>query len=197
MVISRCRNARGHWKLPLASPQTRPLSGGFCAGAGTHKKAAGCHRAVARSCQRAAQKRVQAHPDRRVSIDETSVKTNLTRQDGRNFCAKRLEMDAPFGAWVKPAMDGKACKANVRNVLAPELLPGTVVICDNLAKHFNKAATAALRDLGCWFLYLPPYSPDLNLIARACRLVLAIGTASSGVSGDGLKRAYSSVFSTP
>ncbi len=31
----------------------------------------------------------------------------------------------------------------------------------------NKAAAAALREVGCWFLYLPPYSPDLNPIEMA------------------------------
>ena len=42
---------------------------------------------------------MQAHPDRLVFIDETSVKTNLTRLRGRSLCGKRLEMTAPFGAW--------------------------------------------------------------------------------------------------
>ena len=123
---------------------------------------------------------MRKHPDRLVFIDETSVKTNLTRQYGRSLCGKRLEMDAPFGAWgtqtfiaglkhdnliapwvIKGAMDGEAFEAYVRNVLAPELQPGTVVICDNLATHYNQAAAATLREVGCWFLYLPPYSPDL------------------------------------
>jgi transposase len=63
-------------------------------------------------------------------------------------------------------MDGEAFEAYAQNVLAPELLPRTVVICDNLATHYNKAA-AALRDVGCWFLYLPPYSHDLNPIGMA------------------------------
>ena len=126
---------------------------------------------------------MRKHPDRLVFIDETSVKTNLTRQYGRSLCGKRLEMDAPFGAWgtqtfiaglkhdnliapwvIKGAMDGEAFEAYVRNVLAPELQPGTVVICDNLATHYNQAAAATLREVGCWFLYLPPYSPDLNPI---------------------------------
>ena len=129
---------------------------------------------------------MRKHPDRLVFIDETSVKTNLTRQYGRSLCGKRLEMDAPFGAWgtqtfiaglkhdnliapwvIKGAMDGEAFEAYVRNVLAPELQPGTVVICDNLAPHYNQAAAATLREVGCWFLYLPPYSPDLTPIARA------------------------------
>ena len=65
--------------------------------------------------------------------------------------------------WViKGAMDCEVFEAYVRNVLAPELQPGTVVSCDNLATHYNKAAAVVLRDVGCWFLYLPPYSPDLT-----------------------------------
>ena len=42
---------------------------------------------------------MRAHPERLVFIDETSVKTNLTRLRGRSLCGKRLEMAAPFGAW--------------------------------------------------------------------------------------------------
>jgi len=41
------------------------------------------------------------------------------------------------------------------------------VICDNLATRHNKDAAQALKDVGCWFLYLPPYSPDLNPIEMA------------------------------
>ena len=52
-------------------------------------------------------------------------------------------------------------------VLVPEIVPGTVVILDNLATHRNKEAAEALRAHGCWFLYLPPYSPDLNPIEQA------------------------------
>jgi transposase len=128
---------------------------------------------------------MQAHLDQLVFIDETSVKTDLSRQYGRSLCRKRLEMDAPFGAWgtqrliaglmhdnliapwiIKGAMDGEAFEAYIRNVLAPELQPGTFVICHNLATHYNKAA-AVLRDVGCWFLYLPSYSRDLNPIEMA------------------------------
>jgi len=43
--------------------------------------------------------KMQAHPDRPVFIDETSVKTNLTRLRGRSLRGKPLEMTAPFGAW--------------------------------------------------------------------------------------------------
>jgi transposase len=52
-------------------------------------------------------------------------------------------MDAPFGNWR------------------------TVVILDNLATPRNSEAAKAIRQAGCWCLYLPPYSPDLNPIEQA------------------------------
>jgi hypothetical protein len=143
---------------------------------------------------------VGASPDRVVFIDETAVKTNLTRLRGWASRGERLTMDAPFGSWgtqtliaglsydaliapwvIKGAMDGPAFAAYIREVLVPEITPGTVVILpshrfaaqndcratDNLATHRNKEAAAALKAHGCWFLYLPPYSPDLNPIEQA------------------------------
>jgi len=38
-------------------------------------------------------------PERLVFIDETSVKTNLTRRRGRAPEGERLPGVAPFGAW--------------------------------------------------------------------------------------------------
>ena len=129
---------------------------------------------------------IQAAPERVVFLDETSVKTNLTRLRGRSKRGQRLHMAAPFGAWgtqtfiagltqddliapwvIKGAMDGPAFTAYVRNVLIPEIKPGTVIILDNLATHKNKEAAAILKEAGCWFLFLPPYSPDLNPIEMA------------------------------
>jgi transposase len=129
---------------------------------------------------------MRRQPERLVFIDETSVKTNLARLRGRAPRGERLQMDAPFGNWdtqtfiagltaegliapwvIKGAMDGPAFAAYVKKVLAPSLTPGTVVILDNLATHRNVEAARALRQAGCWFLYLPPYSPDLNPIEQA------------------------------
>ncbi len=125
-------------------------------------------------------------PERVVFLDETAVKTNLTRLRGWSRRGQRLTMEAPFGGWgtqtliagstpealiapwvIKGAMDGPAFAAYVREVLIPEIAPGTAVILDNLATHRNKEAARALRAHGCWFLYLPPYSPDLNPIEHA------------------------------
>ncbi|MFD1882101.1 transposase, partial [Paracoccus pacificus] len=79
-----------------------------------------------------------------------------------------LTHDALIAPWcIKGAMDGPAFATYIRDVLIPEINPGTVVILDNLATHRNRQATEALRAHGCWFLYLPPYSPDLNPIEMA------------------------------
>ena len=97
-----------------------------------------------------------------------------------------MTASAPFGSWgtqtliaglgpsdliapwvIRGAIDGPAFVACIRDVLIPEIEPGTAVILDNLATHRNKEAAKALREHGCWFLFLPPYSPDLNPIGMA------------------------------
>ena len=125
-------------------------------------------------------------PERLVFIDETSVKTNLTRLRGRAPVGERLNGAAPFGKWrtqtfiaglttdaliapwvIEGAMDRAAFDVYVETQLAPVLDPGTVVILDNLGTHRSPRAAEALKARGCWFLFLPPYSPDLNPIEQA------------------------------
>ena len=55
----------------------------------------------------------------------------------------------------------------VESQLAPTLQPGDVVILDNLSSHKSEKAKAILGKRGAWFLFLPPYSPDLNPIEMA------------------------------
>src|SRR6056297_738326 len=45
--------------------------------------------------------------------------------------------------------------------------PCIIVILENLATHRNVDAAVALRQAGCCFLFLPPYSPDRNPIEQA------------------------------
>ena len=125
-------------------------------------------------------------PERLVFIDETSVKTNMTRARGRARKGQRLQAHAPAGFWntqtfiagltegrliapwvIKGTMDRAAFDTCVETQLAPVIAPGTVVILDNLATHKSARAAQVLRDKGCWFLFLPAYSPDLNPIEMA------------------------------
>ena len=101
-------------------------------------------------------------------IDETAVKTNLTRLRGRSLKGERLYGTAPFGKWgtqtfiagltqnalIAPwviigAMDGLAFETYVKTQLAPALEPGTVVILDNLSTHKSPRAAQVLKDKGC------------------------------------------------
>jgi transposase len=52
----------------------------------------------------------------------------------------------------------------LEQVLIPELVPGQVVVMDNLAAHRSPRVRAALAKAQCSALYLPPYSPELNPI---------------------------------
>ncbi len=125
-------------------------------------------------------------PHRLVFIDETSVKANMTRLRGRSPVGERLFGLAPFGRWqtqtfiagltcdaliapwvIRGAMDRAAFDTWVETQLAPALEPGTVVILDNLATHKSLKTAHLLKKRGCWLLFLPAYSPDLNPIEMA------------------------------
>lgn len=129
---------------------------------------------------------MRAQPNRLVFLDETSVKTNLTRLRGRAPVGERLYGAAPFGKWrtqtfiagltseeliapwvIEGAMNQAAFETYVETQLAPLLNPGTVVILDNLGTHKSPRAAEALNEAKSWFLFLPPYSPDLNPIEQA------------------------------
>ena len=132
------------------------------------------------------QPRMRQQPARLVFIDETAVTTKMTRLRGRSRRGQRLVADAPFGHWktqtfiaglrceglIAPwvldgAMNREAFDVYVETQLAPTLAQGDVVILDNLSAHKSRRAAQALEARGAWFLFLPPYSPDLNPIEMA------------------------------
>lgn len=129
---------------------------------------------------------MRIEPYRLVFIDETSTKTNMTRMYGRSPKGTRLEADVPFGHWktqtfiaglrhdgitapwvLDGAMNRTAFEVYIEKELAPTLKQGDIVVLDNLPAHKSEKAKAALRKRGAWFLFLPPYSPDLNPIEMA------------------------------
>lgn len=129
---------------------------------------------------------MKLEPYRLVFIDETSTNTKMTRMYGRVMKGERLISDAPFGhrktqtfiaglrhdgitaLWV---LDGsikrEAFDLYIETQLTPTLKQGDIVILDNLSSHKSERTKAALRKRGAWFLFLPPYSPDLNPIEMA------------------------------
>lgn len=126
------------------------------------------------------------HLESLTFIDETSVKTNMAKTTGWAPRGARLVDHAPFGHWrtqtfiaalrhdrldapwmIDGAMNAEMFDLYVETQLAPTLRPGDVVILDNLSSHKSPTAARTLRQIGAWFLFLPPYSPDLNPIEMA------------------------------
>jgi transposase len=118
-----------------------------------------------------------------IFIDETWVKTNMTRLYGRAPRGERLVAAVPHGHWktstfiagicgdtlLAPtvfdgAINGELFLAYVEQVLAPTLLPGDTVIMDNLGSHKVAGVRQAIEAAGAKQLFLPAYSPDLNPI---------------------------------
>jgi transposase len=73
-------------------------------------------------------------------------------------------IDAPLV--LDGPINGESFLAWVEQMLVPTLVPGDVVIMDNLGSHKGLAVRRAIRAAGAHLLFLPPYSPDLNPIEQ-------------------------------
>jgi transposase len=65
------------------------------------------------------------------------------------------------------AINGRAFRAYVEQMLAPTLAPRDVVVMDNLGSHKVEGMREAIEARGARLLHLPPYSPNLNPIELA------------------------------
>jgi transposase len=138
------------------------------------------------------QPRMRQEPHRLVFVDETGTSTKMTRLRGRCPKGQRLYARAPFGHWLAQTfVAGLRCYGltapwviNTRRFfetygetqLASTLSQGDVVILDNLPAHKSEKAAQCLKQRGAWFLFLPPYSPDLNPIEQASHRLKRTGT---------------------
>ena len=122
-------------------------------------------------------------PQRLVFVDETGLKTDMSRLRGWAERGARLVEAVPGGHWHidtlvhAVALDGTRAAMLLdgpidslyfagfcQHFLAPTLRPGDLVVLDNLSSHKSSAAVAAIEAVGAKLIYLPPYSPDLNPI---------------------------------
>jgi transposase len=65
------------------------------------------------------------------------------------------------------AMNGRAFRTYVADVLAPTLQPGDTVVLDNLPAHKVSGVRERIEAVGAQLLFLPAYSPDFNPIELA------------------------------
>ncbi|MFQ3594961.1 MAG: transposase, partial [Sphingomonadaceae bacterium] len=79
-----------------------------------------------------------------------------------------LRLGGMTAPWVLDGpMEGDAFRVYVRDVLAPTLRRGDVVVLDNLPAHRVAGIREAVTARRAQLFYLPPYSPDLNPIEMA------------------------------
>jgi transposase len=127
----------------------------------------------------------EVEPCRLIFLDESGVKTNMTRLYGRSLKGKRCYDKAPDGRWetvtvlssirlegetesvmFEGAVDRKMFDAYIEQILGPSLRPGDIVVMDNLAAHKSRAAQDFVESRSARYLFLPAYSPDLNPIEK-------------------------------
>jgi transposase len=113
-------------------------------------------------------------------VDESGVNLAMTRLYGRAPPGERVRGHVPqnygqnvtmLGALgvqglhavmtVEGATDTDVFRTYVTQVLGPTLMPGDIVVMDNLRAHKAVGIQQAIARRGARLLYLPPYSPDL------------------------------------
>ncbi len=121
-------------------------------------------------------------PERLVFVDESAVTTWLGRNYGwsprgqdafltRPFRSERVSVIGALG-WdgvrtavcLEGTVDGDAFLAFLEQSLVPTLVPGDVVVMDNLSVHKVDGVRQIVERAGAHLLYQPRYSPDLNPI---------------------------------
>lgn len=125
-------------------------------------------------------------PTRLLFLDETATPTRLTRLRARAPRGRRAYGPVPRRRWssvsllaslgaggmgpaavVDGAVNGPAFEAYVAQLLLPGLVPGQIVVLDNLSVHKSARVRALIEGAGRQLLFLPPYSPDFNPIELA------------------------------
>lgn len=143
-----------------------------------------------------------------VFLDESGASTQMTRNYGRALRGERVREGTPNSHWhtvtmlaaltrrglrspmtIESATDGDVFLAYLEQVLCPQLLPGQVVIMDNLAAHKVAGVRALIEGAGARLLYLPPYSPDFNPIEQAWSKIKQLLRAAKARSLETLESA--------
>jgi transposase len=125
-------------------------------------------------------------PDRLVFVDEAGSNAAMTPSHGRAPAGVRVVENRGFKRAAnismvgfvrlghamqvisqKDAYNGTSFSDWVRLSLVPHLRRGDVVIMDNVRFHKNKAVKAAIRSVGAFLVFQPPYSPEYNPIEEA------------------------------
>jgi transposase len=143
-----------------------------------------------------------------VVLDESGSNLNLTRLYARAPRGQRaygtIPRNTPRNTTViaalttagmgptmllEGAMDTAAFEAYVEHFLAPSLVPGQIVLLDNLSAHKSPRSRALIEARDCELWYLPAYSPDLSPIEHAFSKLKALLRRAAARTQEALDQA--------
>lgn len=146
--------------------------------------------------------------DQLLFLDEFGAATTMQRTHGRAPSGQRVVVKVPHGKWTiistiaamtsrgiivsasfEGATDSELFVTFVRECLVPVLVPGQVVVLDNLGAHKSAAVKRLIEEAGARVLPLPPYSPDLNPIELAISKIKSVLRKLARREVDGLYEA--------
>jgi transposase len=150
---------------------------------------------------------------RLIFVDETWVKTNMTRTHGRCAKGQRLVAKVPHGrretltfvaglrcdGVIAPCLldgpiDADSFFAWVEQLLVPTLRTGDIVVMDNLSSHKDPAIRRAIRAAGAKLFYLPQYSPDLNPIEQGFSKLKTLLRKANARSFEAIEAAIAAIL---
>ena len=87
-------------------------------------------------------------------------------------------------------------KQYLKDILLPQLNSNSVLVMDNMKSHHAKAVKDLLDSFGVRYIYLPPYSSDLNPIEKLWSKVKAFLRKFKARTLDTLPNAIQHAFQT-
>ena len=150
-----------------------------------------------------------------VFLDESGCNTNMTRRYAYSLGGSRAVDSAPLsktrnttilssiqldGTLHYTTFSGGTTVEKFKRYLETDLLPhlkdNSVLVMDNMKSHHAKAVKNLLDSFGVRYIYLPPYSPDLNPIEKLWSKVKSFLRKFKARTLDALPNAIQRAFQT-
>ena len=151
-----------------------------------------------------------------VFLDESGCNTDMTRRYAYSFGGSRAVDATPLskpknttilssiqlnGTLHYTNFSGGTTVERFKRYLETDLLPhlngNSVLVMDNMKSHHAKAVKNLLDSSGIRYIYLPPYSPDLNPIeklwSKVKALLLKFKARTLDALPDALQHAFQNV----
>jgi transposase len=152
---------------------------------------------------------------RLVFVDESGAQTNMTPRTSRAPRGQRAYGAAPRNhgknttliaalthtgisatMTLEGAADADAFVAYLTHVLVPTLVPGQIVVMDNLSVHKDKRVAPLIAGAKCRLVYLPAYSPDFTPIEQAFGKIKAFLRQAEARTREALEAAITAALAT-